>query len=126
MTESKLKVLIAEDDLVIAQDIRNTLEENGYSVVSMAATGKDAVKMTESEKPDLILMDINLRGKMNGIDAAEIIQKSNNVPIIFVTGLTDDESFLHAYLTKPAAYLTKPFKRVDLLKKIDKTFKAIG
>lgn len=124
MTDLKIKVLIAEDDCLIAEDIRKTLEDNGYSVVSVAATGKDVIKLSDSKKPDIILMDINLKGKMTGIDAAEIIHKSKNIPIIYITGLTDDESFLNAYTTKPVAYLTKPFRKVELLKKIDKTFKV--
>ena len=124
MTDTKIKILIAEDDLIIARDIKNTLENTGYSVVSVVDNGKDAISVSEDKKPDLILMDIMLKGKMTGLDAAEHINKVRSTPIIFLSALCDDETFLNAYLLKPFAYLTKPFRRAELVRKIDKIFKS--
>jgi CheY-like chemotaxis protein len=126
MTDTKIKILIAEDDLIIARDIKKTLEDTGYNVVSVVDNAKDAIRLSEDKDPDLIVMDIMLKGKMTGLDAAEHINKSRNTPIIFLSALCDDETFLNAYLLKPFAYLTKPFRRVELLKKIDKIFKSAG
>ncbi len=71
-------------------------------------------------------MDIMLKGKLSGIDAAEAVSKFSNVPVIYLSALCDDETFLNAYTTKPFAYLTKPFRRTELLRKIDKIFKTAG
>jgi CheY-like chemotaxis protein len=124
MTDTKIKILLVEDDLIIARDIKNTLEDTGYNVVSVADNAKDAIHLSEDKKPDLIVMDIMLKGKMTGLEAAEHINKIRSTPIIFLSALCDDETFLNAYLLKPFAYLTKPFRRTELLKKIDKMFKS--
>lgn len=118
MIETKLKILVAEDDYIIAADIKNCLEENGYDVISVVDNGKDVIRVSANENPDLILMDIILKGNLTGIDAAEIIYKFSNVPIIYLSALCDDETFLNAYSTKPFAYLIKPFHRTELLRKI--------
>jgi len=120
MIESKGNILIIEDEKLIAADIKKNLEKNGYKVDGIVNRGEDALKIIDSHKPDLILMDVMLHGQLSGIETAERILKTNKVPIIYLTALTDDETFLNANITKPSAYLVKPFKTDELLKVIEK------
>ena len=86
---SKYKILIVEDEILVATDIQESLESLGYAVVGIADTGLKAIKAVANELPDLILMDINLKGEMTGIEAAKLISKDNDVPIIYLTANAD-------------------------------------
>jgi class 3 adenylate cyclase len=105
----KTKILIVEDEDIIALDIKRVLENLGYEVTSFVGKGIEAIKKTEQEKPDLILMDIMLADGLSGIETAEIIKGKFDVPIVFLTALTDEETLQRAKLTEPGAYLLKPF-----------------
>lgn len=107
-------VLIVEDEVLVARDIRARLERMGYSVVGTAARGEDAIKLALDEKPDLILMDINLRGEMDGIEAAIKINESRSIPIIFCTAYSNDEVLQRAKITSPYGYVLKPFDNREL------------
>ncbi len=109
MNKTKTKILIVEDEKIIAIDIRNTLRKLGYDVVGIVGNGKDAIILAEKENPDLILMDIMLKGDMTGIQAAETITKMRNVPIVYLTALVDSETLEKAKITEPYGYLVKPF-----------------
>jgi CheY-like chemotaxis protein len=89
-------VLIVEDDPIIASDIKLHLTRNGYKIIAILSYGFEAVEVAREKKPDLVLLDIMLKGYMNGIEAAEIISKKLKIPVIFLTALTDDETFLSA------------------------------
>jgi CheY-like chemotaxis protein len=108
------KILIVEDNVIIASGIKYNLVDVGYEVVAMVKTGKDAVKKANKLKPDLILMDIKLEGEMDGIQAAERIKKKHNIPIVYLTAYADDEIVLRANGTQPFGYLTKPFNIKEL------------
>jgi CheY-like chemotaxis protein len=86
---SKANILIVEDEQIIALDIQNSLEDSGYVVVGRADRGDDAIKKTGELQPDLILMDINIKGEMDGIEAAERIRTQFNLPVIFLTAFSD-------------------------------------
>jgi class 3 adenylate cyclase len=109
MIQKKTKILIAEDEYIIALDIKKILEKLGYEVTSFVGKGIDAVRRTEIEKPDIVLMDIMLHDKLSGIEAAQIIKNKYDVPIIYLTALTDEETLQRAMLTEPGGYLLKPF-----------------
>ncbi|MDR3627229.1 MAG: adenylate/guanylate cyclase domain-containing protein [Ignavibacteriaceae bacterium] len=109
MTHRKIKILIAEDEYIIAMDIKKVLEKLGYEVTSFVGKGIDAIKRTETEKPDIILMDIMLSDQLSGIDTAQIIKSKYDVPIVYLTALTDEETLQKAKLTEPGGYLLKPF-----------------
>ncbi|MCP4108077.1 MAG: response regulator [Desulfobacteraceae bacterium] len=108
------RIMIVEDEALTADDIKACLDEMGYSVTSVAASGEDAVKQAEQYQPDLILMDIFLQGRMNGIEAADHIHSRMNIPIIFLTAYADDEIIERAKKTEPFGYLLKPFEDREL------------
>jgi class 3 adenylate cyclase len=109
MFETERRVLIAEDEKIIAVDIKNTLEKIGYTITSIVPSGEKAIIHAENEKPDLIIMDISLAGKLDGIETTEIIIQKFNIPVIYLTALADDETLKRAQVTQPFGYLLKPF-----------------
>ena len=109
-----VKILVVEDEGIIALDIQNQLEEIGYVATAIAASGEEAVSKAAEFSPDLVLMDINLRGKMDGVEAASLIRTHLNIPIVYLTAQTDENTFLRARLTEPRSYLLKPFEPQDL------------
>ena len=108
------KILIVEDERVVAEDIKNSLEDLGYVVTGVEDSGEEAIKKVEENKPDLVMMDIKLKGKMDGIDAASQISSRSNIPIVFLTAHTDEKTLERAKLTEPFGYLVKPFEQQDL------------
>lgn len=111
---AKARILVVEDVRFVARDIQDFLEDLGYSVPGLAATGEEAVRAAEELSPDLILMDIGLKGEMDGIEAAERIRSRFDVPIIYLTGQGDQATVERAKLTGPFAYLRKPLDEKDL------------
>ena len=108
------KILIVEDEQIVAVDLEGQLERLGYQVVGIAVSGEDACKMVASEQPDLILMDVRLDGPMDGIDAAHRIRQSKEVPILFLTAYCDTATLQRAAQVEPYGYLVKPFVPSDL------------
>lgn len=111
---SKIRVLVVEDESIVSKDIQNSLKRLGYAIAGASATGEKAVQLAASEKPDLILMDIMLKGEMNGIEAAEIINQQQGLPVIFLTAYADEETISKAKISEPFGYIIKPFKEIDL------------
>lgn len=114
-----LKIGIVEDELLIAESILEALENLGYEVPEPAGNFDDAIKMIENEKPDLLLLDINLKGVKDGIDLASIIKEEFNIPFIFLTANADSKTVNRAKATYPGAYLLKPFQKEDLFAAIE-------
>ncbi|MBF0559178.1 MAG: response regulator [Nitrospirae bacterium] len=102
------KIVIVEDEGLLALQIENELLQNGHSVAAIYASGEEALKRIEAEKPDLVLMDIKLQGKLDGIDTAEQIQKKYDVPIIYMTAHSEEGTIERAKVTGPYGYLLKP------------------
>ena len=111
---TNIKVLIVEDEAIVAMDIKNRLELLGYTIPAIASTGEEAIKITEQTCPDLILMDIMLGDGIDGIEAAEHIHKRIDIPIIFLSAYADEEILLRAKITKPFGYILKPFEEREL------------
>lgn len=111
---SKINVLVVEDESIVSKDIQHSLKKLGYNVVGAAATGEKAIELVRSEKPDVVLMDIMLKGDMSGIDTAEIVNKEVNIPIIYLTAYADEATLVKAKITEPYGYIIKPFKEIDL------------
>jgi PAS domain S-box-containing protein len=109
------KILIVEDEKIVAKDIRSRLELLGYNVVATASTGPEAVTEAERTVPDIVLMDIVLKGKMDGIDAAGKIIEKLGVPVIYLTAYTDEDTLRRAKVTDPYGYLVKPFVDKEVL-----------
>lgn len=110
----RAKILIVEDELIVAHNIKSNLEHIEYEVPALATSGPQAVEKTLALRPDLVLMDIKLRGNMDGIEAARQIREQVDVPIIFMTAYTDDATFQRAKQTEPAGYVLKPFEMRDM------------
>ena len=108
------KILIVDDEVVVAEDIRRQLRSLGYLVVGVVASGSEAVQLAGEHRPDLILMDIKLKGPMDGIEAARTIQSQYGTPVIYLTAFSDEETLERARQTLPLAYLIKPFVSSDL------------
>ncbi len=110
----KIKVLVVEDESIVSKDIQYSLTKLGYEVVGASATGEKAIELAFSERPDIVLMDIMLKGEMNGVEAAEIIRKELKKPVIFLTAYADGGTLNKAKLAEPYGYIIKPFKEIDL------------
>ncbi len=107
---SKTKILIVEDERIVAKDIQNRLENLGYSVIGIVSTGEEAIQTALRMDPNLILMDILLKGAIDGIQAAEEISMKLDVPIVYLTAYTDDITLQRAKITGPFGYIIKPFE----------------
>lgn len=108
------RILIVEDDRIVARDIQHQLSRMGHVVVGMSASGEDAVRLACSQQPDLVLMDIRLEGEMDGIEAARRIRDAHRIPIVFLTAYANDEVVQRASLTEPFGYLLKPFEEPQM------------
>lgn len=115
---TKVKVLIVEDEVLVAKDIKMQLEDLDYEVCQIATRADEALRATEIHNPDLILMDINIDGPFDGIETAEKIGLTSNSPIIFLTDLRDDETFNRALEIGPATFLNKPVHEFQLSRQI--------
>jgi CheY-like chemotaxis protein len=115
------KILIAEDEIIIALDIKKILNNFNYKICSIVFSGEEAIKKASEEKPNLILMDIKLQGSINGIQAAEIISKEQNIPIIFLTAVADSEALEKAMITENFGYISKPYDEQTLRSAIETT-----
>ena len=110
----KLNIFIVEDESIVAKDIQNSLIKLGYTVVGIANNGKDAIEKITELMPDLVLMDIMIKGDLTGIDVSEKIKEKISVPIIFLTAYADEGTLAKAKITEPYGYILKPFKEIDL------------
>ncbi|MCP5054783.1 MAG: response regulator [bacterium] len=111
---TKTRIMIVEDELIVAKNIENQLNKIGYDIVAIAVTGEDAIVRAAESKPDLILMDIQLSGSMDGVAAAERIYNDSDVPVVFLTAYADEETLQRAKITDPFGYVLKPFEPVKL------------
>jgi two-component system sensor histidine kinase UhpB len=118
-TRSKKKILIVEDQLIIALDLELILKNLGYEVAGIVNTGEESVEFVKNSKPDLVLMDIMLSGDIDGIAAAEVIHKTLDVPIIYLTAHSDEKSLERAHLTGPYGYIVKPIQERELYTSIE-------
>jgi DNA-binding LytR/AlgR family response regulator len=110
----KLNIFIVEDESIVAKDIQNSLTKLGYNVVGIVNNGKDAVDKITELMPDLVLMDIMIKGDLTGIDVSTQIKEKINVPVIFLTAYADEGTLAKAKITEPYGYILKPFKEIDL------------
>lgn len=108
------KILIVEDEAIVAEDIRNTLQTLGYKISAVVPSGEEAITKIEEDRPDLVLMDIVLKGDMDGIEAASQIYSRFNIPVIYLTAFTDKKTIERAKLTEPFGYIVKPFDDKEL------------
>ncbi len=110
----KKKILVVEDERIVAEDIKGILENLGYGISGIATSGEEAVKKAKKAHPDLVLMDIVLEGNMNGIDAADQIYSRLDIPVVYLTAYADDVNLQRAKITEPFGYILKPFGESEL------------
>ena len=115
-----VRVMVVEDEGIVSIDIRNILKKLGYLVSAIAFSGEEAILKAEENPTDLILMDIGLKGKIDGIQAAKEIRRRNKIPIIFLSGFADDNTLKKALEADPVAYLLKPINEEELKETIQR------
>ncbi len=109
-----VNILLVEDEIIVRKDIEQQLIRLGHKVIAQADTGKKALDLAREAKPDLVLLDIQLKGDMTGIDVAEALRKEMDVPIIYLTANADEATVERAKHTEPHGYIIKPFQEVNL------------
>ena len=108
------KILVVDDEAIITMQLEERLSAMGYTVSGMAASGEDAVDKARRFRPDLVLMDIVMPGKMNGIEAAKIVTQELDIPVVFVTSYADDKIIEQAKSVRPYGYIVKPFNELEI------------
>ncbi|MDP5120803.1 MAG: LytTR family transcriptional regulator DNA-binding domain-containing protein [Spirosomaceae bacterium] len=126
MNSEKVKILIVEDDMIIGAKISMQLANLGYEVTGIIPRGEEAILHVENNVPDIILLDINLKGNLDGIETATQMQVIADVPIIYVTANTDEVTFNRAKATRPYAFIAKPMKNLDLQRAIELTISRLA
>jgi len=111
---SKVSVLLVEDDNVMAKIAEMRLHSLGYDMCGRATTAAEAIGIVVNNKPDLVLMDINIKGNVDGIDTANMIRNGFNIPVVYLTSHSDGPVLERAKATNPDGFITKPFKDNDL------------
>tara|TARA_B100000508_G_C11458314_1_gene277883 strand:+ start:1238 stop:1987 length:750 start_codon:yes stop_codon:yes gene_type:complete len=115
----KKKILIVEDEAIVAKDIEACLVKIGYEVIGCFAKGEKALDFMENNSADLVLMDIMLAGEVSGIDASAAIKTNHDTPVVFLTAYADEKTIERAKVTEPYGYVIKPFKEIDLRTSIE-------
>ncbi|MBV5330247.1 MAG: response regulator, partial [Chlorobium sp.] len=108
------RIMIVEDEEIVAADIRMSVEKMGYTVCAMASSGREAIQKAESTQPDLVLMDIGLKESMDGIEAATRIKDLYQIPVIYLTAFGENTMLQKAKTAEPYGYITKPFNDREL------------
>ena len=121
---TKRKILVVEDERLIARDIAMQLCDLGYEPLGPADSGEQAIEMAGELRPDLVLMDVHLRSAMDGIEAAQAIRTQFDVPAVFLSAFSGEVNSARAQLAKPAGYLSKPFEEYELREVIEAAFKV--
>ena len=124
--QNSVTILIVEDNMIIGAKISVLLESLGYQVAGLIPRAEDALLFLKENTPDILLLDIKLRGEMDGIELAKAIQLKQNIPIIFLTSNTDEATFNRAKKTSPYAFISKPYKKLDLQRAIELTLRLMA
>ncbi|MGZ5222084.1 MAG: LytR/AlgR family response regulator transcription factor [Chitinophagaceae bacterium] len=124
--DTLIKILVVEDEMIIAAKISMQLTSLGYEVTGILPRGEEALLHMEENKPDIVLLDINLKGRIDGIETAALMQQRNNIPIIYLTANSDEATFNRAKPTRPYAFISKPFKQLDLQRAIELTISRMA
>jgi len=113
------RIMIVEDEAIVADELRATLTRRGYGVPAVAVSGEEAVDKVAELQPDVVLMNIDLQGEMDGIEAAQHIRQWCDIPIVYFTGCMDDKRLMRAKHTAPFTYIMKPYDASELVSTIE-------
>lgn len=117
--QKEIRILIVEDEVIIASDIKQALEKFGYNIIDIARTGESAIQIVKESNPDLVLVDIMLEGSFDGINITDTIQREYSIPVIYVTAYSNQKTIDEAKLTAPYGYITKPFEDNELYSSVE-------
>ncbi|MDW3209988.1 MAG: response regulator [Reichenbachiella sp.] len=118
----RINVLVVEDDPITAEDISEVLQECGMHVMDKVPSGESALEVVRNKKPDVILMDVNLEGELDGVVTASMLNETDNIPLIYLTANSDKVTALRAINTHPSAFITKPFDESNVIFAIELAF----
>ncbi|MBT8508450.1 hypothetical protein AZH53_08535 [Methanomicrobiaceae archaeon CYW5] len=121
----KMKVMVVEDDAIIGMDIEHRVRRLGYEVTGVADNAEEAVELAADTKPDIALMDIRLRGDIDGIDTARMLKEQFALPVIFITAYSDLKMRSRALDLNPAGYIVKPIREVELKNTLEEARRQI-
>ena len=124
--DTPVKLLIVEDDMIIAANISLQLSNLGYEVTAIVPRGEEAILQIQENQPDIVLLDIHLKGALDGIATAHEMQKNADIPIIYLTANADEATFNRAKTTRPHAFISKPFRKLDLQRAIELTISRMA
>lgn len=124
--DTLVKILVVEDEMIIGAKISMQLTNLGYEVTGILPRGEEALIHVEENRPDIVLLDIHLKGKIDGIETAMQMQQRVDIPIIYLTANSDEATFNRAKATRPSAFLAKPFKLLDLQRAIELTISRMA
>ena len=124
--DNAIKILVVEDEMIIGANISMQLSVLGYEVTGILSRGEEVLNHLKENKPDIILLDIHLKGKIDGIETAALVQQNFQIPVIYLTANADDITFNRAKTTRPAAFISKPFKNLDLQRAIELTISRMA
>ncbi|BDZ67863.1 response regulator [Methanobacterium ferruginis] len=116
---SDVSIMLVEDEIIVAADVKLRLESMGYQVLGIVDNGEEAIKTAGEKKPNLVLMDIVLKGEMDGIEAAQKIRELYDIPIIYLTAYSDEKTLERAKVTEPFGYVLKPFEDREIQSAIE-------
>ncbi len=119
MTKETVRILVVEDDMIIGANISLQLTNFGYEITGIESRGEEAISHVKANTPDLLLMDVNLKGVLSGVDTVKAIQEFCDVPVIYLTANSDEVTFKNAKETHPKAFMTKPFNKLELQRTIE-------
>src|ERR1041384_3940772 len=111
---SQRRLLVVEDERIVALDLRGALEDLGYTVIGTAASSDEALRTADESRPDLVLMDIRIAGASDGIQAASLLRSRYQLPVVYLTANADQATLERALATEPAGYLVKPYNHQSL------------
>jgi CheY-like chemotaxis protein len=126
VSDRPVKILIVEDETIVAMEIQDLLESAGWTIAGVASSGEDAVRKARDNPPDVILMDITLRGKMTGIEAAELILDARIVPVLFLTAAADQTGIRRVQERTACGFVSKPFEEQAFLGEVRKLVRSAG
>ena len=121
----KMKIMVVEDDAIIGMDIEHRVRRLGYEVTGVADNAEEAIELAADTKPDIALMDIRLRGDIDGIDTARMLKEQFALPVIFITAYSDLKMRSRALDLNPAGYIVKPIREVELKNTLEEARKRI-
>jgi CheY-like chemotaxis protein len=122
-TGQPIKILIVEDEHITARALEYSLKDAGYDIVATVSSGEEAIRRVASRQPDLVMMDIGLKGMIDGISAAQRIQAQYDIPVIYLTAYSDPETLKRVMYSNPYGYIVKPFVEEELYDAIEKALR---